>query len=61
MNCQEELKAAMMVKHDQHIHEYYTRKAFGNDYKRFLWTVEEIIQNANDEREYNKAKGWTND
>jgi len=59
--CMEELNAAMVEKHSQHVHEYFTRKAFGDNYKQFLWTVDELIQNANDAHAYNKSKGYTND
>jgi hypothetical protein len=59
--CMAELNAAMVEKHSQHVSEYFKRKAFGDDYKQFMWTVDELIQNANDAHADNKSKGWTND
>jgi hypothetical protein len=59
--CQLELQTAMIEKHSQHVREYFKHKTFGDDYKQFMWTVDELIQNANDAHADNKLKGWTND
>lgn len=59
--CQLEIQTAMVEKHSQHVSEYFKRKAFGDNYKQFMYTTEQLIKNANDAHAYNKAKGWTND
>lgn len=61
MTCMDELNAAMIEKHSGHVSEYFKRKAFGDGYRQFIRTPEDLIQIANDTHAFNKSKGWTND